>query len=116
MTFVPSLDARRSAPPLVLDLTRASETALAAGVRAPRRADRMVIDLGERRTLPPDAIEALLATHRALRRARGRCAIVVGPALASQLSLAYPEGLLWAADREAALAALRGRAGAPRSP
>ena len=65
-----------------------------------------MIDLGERRTLPLEAIDELLLTHRALRRAHGRCALVVGPALAAQLSLAYPEGILWAADREAALVAL----------
>ena len=33
----------------------------------------------------------------------------MGPALAAQLSLAYPEGILWAGSRRAALSALRPR-------
>jgi len=100
--------------PLLLDLSEAPADALAAGVRdswpGPRDgAARIVIDLGERRTLPHDAIDELLITHRALRRAGGRCALVVGPALAAQLSLAYPDGILWAADRHVAIAALAPR-------
>ena len=96
----------------MLDLSDTSEAGLAAAVRdgwrGPRGdgCDLVVIDLGERRTLPADAVEELLTTHRALRRARGRCALVVGPALAAQLSLAHPEGILWAADRRAAIDAL----------
>jgi anti-anti-sigma factor len=98
--------------PLILDLSAESHDRLAAGVRdgwrGPRHdgANLVVIDLGERRMLPPDAIEELILTHRALLRAHGRCAVVVGPALAAQLSLAYPEGILWAADRQAAVVAL----------
>jgi anti-anti-sigma factor len=67
-----------------------------------------VLDLGERRTLPGDAVEEVVLTHRTLQDAGGRCAVVVGPALAAQLSIAYPEGLLWAAARPAAIAALHG--------
>ena len=90
-------DDARAERPLLLDLSEAPHDALAAGVRDgwpnPRNgAARIVIDLGERRTLPHDAIDELLITHRALRRAGGRCALVVGPALAAQLSLAYPDG------------------------
>src|SRR5688500_10108901 len=101
--------------PRLLDLSDTSETELAAAVRAgwrgPREGwcDRVVIDLGLRRTLPADALDELLTTHRALRRAGGRCALVVGPALAAQLSIAYPEGILWAADRRAAIDALSPR-------
>ena len=99
--------------PRLLDLSDTSEAELAAAVRAgwrgPREdcCDRVVIDLGVRRTLPADALDELLTTHRALRRAGGRCALVVGPALAAQLSIAYPEGILWAADRRAGTQALR---------
>ena len=97
---------------LLLDLSQTSEDDLAAGVRdgwfrpSGGAAPSVVIDLGERRTLPPEVIDELLVTHRALRRAGGRCALVVGPALAAQLSLAYPEGILWAAARHVAIAAL----------
>ncbi len=99
---------------MLLDLSKAPHDALAAGVRdgwpsACNGATRIVIDLGERRTLPHDAIDELLVTHRALRRAGGRCALVVGPALAAQLALAYPDGILWAADRHVAIAALAPR-------
>src|SRR3954462_8871657 len=62
---------------------------------------------GPRRVLPADAVGELILTHRASREAGGRCAVVVGPALAAQLSLAYPEGILWAATRSAAISALR---------
>jgi anti-anti-sigma factor len=98
--------------PQILDLVDTSDAGLAAAVRdgwrGPRGdgCDLVVIDLGERRTLPADAVEELFTTHRALRRARGRCALVVGPALAAQLSLAHPEGIIWAADRRAAINAL----------
>ena len=107
-------DHARAERPLLLDLSEAPHDALAAGVRDgwpnPRNgAARIVIDLGERRTLPHDAIEELLITHRALRRAGGRCALVVGPALAAQLALAYPDGILWAADRHVAITALAPR-------
>jgi anti-anti-sigma factor len=107
-------DDARAERPLLLDLSEAPHHALAAGVRDgwpdPRNgAARIVIDLGERRTLPHDAIEELLVTHRALRRAGGKCALVVGPALAAQLSLAYPDGILWAADRHVAIVALAPR-------
>ena len=57
--------------------------------------------------LAADAATELILTHRASRAAGGRCAVVVGPALAAQLSLAYPEGIVWAATRRAALAVLR---------
>src|SRR4051794_26516424 len=87
--------------PFLMDLSQVPEDGLAAGVRdgwfaSSSAAARVVIDLGERRTLPADVIDELLITHRALRRAGGRCALVVGPALASQLALAHPEGIMWA--------------------
>ena len=98
--------------PLILDLSDTREAELAAAVRDGWRGpsadwcDAVVIDLGQRRTLPADAVQELLTTHRALRRAHGRCALVVGPPLAAQLSLAHPEGIIWAADRRAAIDAL----------
>jgi anti-anti-sigma factor len=106
-----------SPPPFRLDLSHVGDDQLADELRdgwmAPgHRPDGLaVIDLGERRTLPPEAIDELLVTHRASRRAGGRCALVVGPALAAQLALAYPEGVLWASDCEAAVSAL----GPPRT-
>jgi anti-anti-sigma factor len=110
------LDSADGAPadrPRLLDLSDTSEAELAVAVRdgwrgtREDRCDRIVIDLGERRTLPADALDELLTTHRALCRAGGRCALVVGPALAAQLSIAHPEGILWAADRGAGTQALR---------
>ena len=115
MLRLQSADGGAAQRPQVLDLSDTGEAELAAAVRGgwrgPHRDRRnlIVIDLGERRTLPADTVEELLTTHRALRRAGGRCALVVGPALAAQLSLAHPDGITWAADRGAAINALSPR-------
>src|SRR4051794_25981627 len=99
-------------PPVIVDLSRRDGADLAAALRDGRAlvadagARAVVIDLGPRRVLAADAVGELIRTHRALRAAGGRCAVVVGPALAAQLSLAYPEGIIWAATRGAAIAAL----------
>src|SRR4051794_27336282 len=99
--------------PLVVDLSRRAGSDLAAALREGREAvtnagaRSIVVDLGPRRVLAPDAANELLLTHRALQAAGGRCAVVIGPALAAQLSLAHPEGILWAATRRAALAVLQ---------
>jgi hypothetical protein len=99
--------------PLVVDLSRRAGSDLAAALREEREAvtdagaRSIVVDLGPRRVLDADAANELLLTHRALHAAGGRCAVVVGPALAAQLSLAHPEGILWAATRGAALGVLR---------
>jgi len=106
---VPLTASIQTGHPVVLDLSDVRDDQVAAHLRDGSHllAERAVIDLGERRTLPPDAIDELLVTDRASRRAGGRCALVVGPALAAQLSLAYPHGVLWAADCQAAISALR---------
>jgi anti-anti-sigma factor len=99
--------------PVIVDLSLRAGADLAAALRDRREAvadayaRSVVLDLGPRRQLPADAAGELILLHRALRAAGGRCAVVVGPALAAQLSLAYPEGILWAATRSAAIAALR---------
>jgi anti-anti-sigma factor len=67
---------------------------------------RLVIDLGQRRTLPADVVDELVHMHRVLGETGGRCAIVLGAPLAAQVSLAHPEGVLWAATRESAVALL----------
>src|SRR3954463_14495261 len=98
--------------PLIFDLSLRAGSDLAGALREGREAvtdagvRSMVVDLGPRRVLAADAAHELLLTHRALHAAGGRCAVVVGPALAAQLSLAHPEGILWAATRHAALAVL----------
>jgi anti-anti-sigma factor len=98
--------------PRIVDLSGMDDAGLATAVRDAWRGPRdgvgelVILDLGSRRTLPLDAIDELLVTHRALCRAGGRCAVIVGPALAAQLSLAHPEGILWAADQDAATSAL----------
>src|SRR4051794_14331917 len=100
-------------PPLVVDLSLRAGSDLAAALREAREAladagaRSIVVDLGPRRVLAAEAIKELLLTHRAVHAAGGRCALVVAPALAAQLSLAHPEGILWAATRRAALAVLR---------
>src|SRR3954452_12326780 len=97
--------------PLIVDLSLRAAADLAKALRDRREAVNdadarsVVLDLGPRRVLPADAVGELILSHRALRAAGGRCAVVVGPALAARLSLAYPEGILWAAtygDRRAA--------------
>ncbi len=99
--------------PLVVDLSLRAGTDLAGALRDGREAvtdagaRSIVVDLGPRRVLAADAANELLLTHRALHAAGGRCAVVVGPALAAQLSLAHPEGILWAATRRAAIAVLQ---------
>src|SRR4051794_14909118 len=99
--------------PVIVDLSVRAGAELAAALRDQRDAVidgdawSVVLDLGPRRVLPADAVDELILSHRALRAAGGRCAVVVGPALAAQLSLAYPEGILWAATRSAAISALR---------
>src|SRR3954451_23959910 len=99
--------------PLVVDLSLRAGSDLAAALREGREAvtdagaRAVVVDLGPRRVLAADAANELLLTHRALHAAGGRCAVVAGPALAAQLSLAHPEGILWAATRRAALAVLQ---------
>src|SRR5919107_3816746 len=99
--------------PLVVDLSLRAGSDLAAALREGREAvaeadaRSVVVDLGPRRVLAADAANELLLTHRALHAAGGRCAVVVGPALAAQLSLAHPEGILWVATRRAALAVLQ---------
>jgi anti-anti-sigma factor len=99
--------------PFVVDLSLRSGSDLAAALREGREAvadagaRSIVVDLGPRRVLAADATNELLLTHRAMHAAGGRCAVVVGPALAAQLSLAHPEGILWAATRRAALAVLQ---------
>src|SRR3954470_17235663 len=99
--------------PVIVDLSVRAGAELAAALRDQRDAVTdadawsVVLDLGPRRVLPADAVDELILSHRALRAAGGRCAVVVGPALAAQLSLAYPEGILWAATRSAAISALR---------
>ena len=99
--------------PVIVDLSLRAGADLAAALRDRREAVTdagalsVVVDLGPRRVLAAAAADELILTHRALRAAGGRCAVVVGPALAAQLSLAYPEGILWAATRSTAIAALR---------
>src|SRR3954453_14483865 len=99
--------------PLIVDLSLRAGSDLAGALREGREAvtdagvRSMVVDLGPRRVLAADAAHELLLTPRAVHAAGGRCAVVVGPALAAQLSLAHPEGILWAATRRAALAVLR---------
>src|SRR3954453_13167246 len=99
--------------PLIVDLSLRAAADLAKALRDRREAVNdadarsVVLDLGPRRVLPADAVGELILSHRALRAAGGRCAVVVGPALAAQLSLAYLEGILWAATRSAAITALR---------
>jgi anti-anti-sigma factor len=97
----------------LLDLVGRPDAQIAQTLRDGRRrlllagGSRVVVDLGDRRTLPPDAISELVLTHREFGATGGRCAIVLGPALAAQVSLAHPEGVLWAATREAAIVLLR---------
>src|SRR4051812_31781205 len=99
--------------PVIVDVSLRAGADLAAALRAAREAvteagaRSIVVDLGPRRVLAADAATELIVTNRAVRAAGGRCAVVVGPALAAQLSLAYPEGIVWAATRRAALAVLR---------
>jgi len=67
---------------------------------------RLVLDLGPRRVIPGRVVDALVAAHREIAAAGGRCAVVVGPAMAAQIAAGYPEGILWAADVDAGLVAL----------
>src|SRR3954447_19919424 len=96
-----------------LDLRDRPAAGLAGALRAARRrslrrgAGRVVVDFGMRRTLEPEAVIELRLLHRALRAVGGRCAVVLHPALAAQISIAYPEGLLCAATPDSAVALLR---------
>src|SRR3954454_18164943 len=105
--------------PLIVDLSLRASSELAAALREGREAvtdageRSIVVDLGPRRVLAADAANELLLTHRALRAAGGRCVVVIGPALAAQLALAHPEGILWAATRGVALAMLGADNAAP---
>src|SRR4051794_27043080 len=99
--------------PSVLDLTRLDVERLGVALReladvAAAAPYRVVLDLGPRRVLAAEVVEALLAAHRAIAGAGGRSAVVVGPALAAQLAVAYPEGITFAADAAAGLIALGG--------
>jgi PAS domain S-box-containing protein len=117
----PAVDARWSEPrvgwtmtnrrPSVVDLKSLDGESLALALRelaelARDAAYRLVLDLGSRRVIPGPVVEALLAVHRAIIGAGGRCAVIVGPAVAAQIAAAHPEGVLWAADADAGLLAL----------
>src|SRR5438046_1988512 len=54
-----------------------------------------VVDLGPRRVLDARAVAALLEADRAITSTGGRCAWVTVPALAAQISLAHPDGILF---------------------
>ncbi|MDA0169517.1 STAS domain-containing protein [Solirubrobacter taibaiensis] len=69
-----------------------------------RQGVRLVIDLGGHRALPATAVEELVATFLQVRDSAGRLVVVAVPALASQISLAYPVGIPFAASQAVALA------------
>jgi PAS domain S-box-containing protein len=98
-------------PRSVIDLTALDGEPLALALRelaglARDAPYRLVLNLGERRVIGGPVVRALLAAHRAIAGAGGRCAVVVGPAVAVQVAAAHPEGVLWAADVDAGLLAL----------
>lgn len=99
---------------LVLDLGRRSSAGVAEDIEQARRrlgrrrGARLVVDLGSHRVLPAIAVEELVATFLQVRDSAGQFVVVAEPALASQIALAYPVGIPFAASRAVALA-LAGR-------
>jgi PAS domain S-box-containing protein len=95
--------------PVLVDLRDLEHRALVLRLRAAQSElqDRwVVLDLGARGELMPADLRALTEFDAALAAQGRRCAIVVSAASATRAGANGNDGLLWAASREAALAAL----------
>jgi hypothetical protein len=101
------LHSMRRDRPLVLDFADRSDDELSGALEVlSSEMVTAIVDLGDRRSMLPSAMDALARTHHMLRAGGGRCAIVVAPPLAAQLVIRHPDGLLCAATRRQAAQAL----------
>jgi PAS domain S-box-containing protein len=98
-----------SEKPVLVDLRELEHRALVLRLRAAQSElqDRwVVVDVGARGELTPEEVGALTEFDAALAAQGRRCAIVASSAAAARAVATGHDGLLWAASREAALAAL----------
>src|SRR3954452_23349810 len=95
--------------PVIVDLRELEHRAVVHRLRAAQSElqDRwVVLAIGARGELTPEVLRALTEFDAALASQGRRCAIVVSSTSAARAGDNGNDGLLWAASREAALAAL----------